>query len=219
MQEFELARSAEFCYRPWMGVIVARLVGHVALFSVLPALGALAACVGTPAAPAPARAAPIRVVLLNGEGVPMAGYDISPHLRSLGNELGRDIDYWAINDPVQPSLFVVGDGAVQNGCIDIHESFVGPRYLQSSRVCELTFVGASTGCELFQYRDRRLGIGYVVSAPLELTWRPSLRDQARVGDCVAEGMWALIPEAEVTEHARTIMYDYPYARSAQGPEL
>lgn len=173
----------------------------------------LAGCTHAPTG-AQGERAPIRVVLLNTDGVPMPGYGVSPHLPSLSNELNRDIRYWAINGRFQPNLFIVGVAAVQEGCVNIHDSFSGTRYLGRARICGLTLVETRAGCDIFRYR-----LGYVVAAPIELTWRPSMRDQARVGDCVAEGLWSMIPEAEVTARARVIMYDYLYARGAPGPEL
>jgi len=158
---------------------------------------------------------PLRLVMLDTNGVVMAGYTNIPHLPSVGAEIGQDVRYWVDTDGVNPTLFVASLGSVDGArCIEINSAFVGADYLPARRVCGLAAADSESGCTTYRYSDAVYGRGVVVESDVALQWHLAFDEQARVGDCIVDAVVASVERERLTPHAWRILTDYVGTRRA-----
>jgi hypothetical protein len=156
--------------------------------------------------------------MLDSDGVAMAGYSNIPFLRGVGAEIGQDIRYWAINDPISPTLFIASRGAVDDeGCIAINTAFVSADRLQAPRVCGLVATDSASGCATYRFSDTAYGRGFVVVSDVVLQWRLAFDQQARVGDCIVDALVASVGRERLTPQAWRILTDYVGSQRSSDP--
>lgn len=174
----------------------------------------LLACVAACSTVVESRAqTPLRLTMLDPDGVVIDGYGNVPYLEAVGHYIGIDLDYRNTDDTIQPTLFVASRGAVdETGCLSINPAFVAPDRLASPSVCGLVAVEGQPGCAMYRFTDPAYGRGFVVVSDVSLEWHLPFSDQARVGDCIVDVVIAAIGRDRFTPHGWRVLTDYVGSR-------
>lgn len=151
---------------------------------------------------------PLRVAMLNPEGVVMADYSFAPTLRIFGIAINRDVDYWGVADEYRPTTFVASPSSVRaDACIGINDAILAHN-LPTNKVCGLRELGVREGCVLFAFSDPTYGRGIIAVAPVALDWHLEVHTQQQVGDCVAQAILATVGGDNISDRARYILMGY-----------